>query len=148
MGAHPVPLPFGELYEALKARRVDAQDNFTSQILAGRLQEVQSSLTLSNHSYSPLVLVANPAAWNSLDPAQQRIVRAAATEAGQFQRRIARDEDRQARERLARQGMAVGELAPAELETLRALTAPVRARYFDPYRRDLWPLYQASGAAQ
>jgi len=143
MGANPVPLPFGEVYDALKTRRVDAQDNFISQILAGRLYEVQSWLTVSNHSYSPLVLVANAAAWQGLSAQQQRIVSAAVAEAGQFQRRVARDEALQARAQLARHGMAVDELAPAELEKLRALTAPLRARYFGRHEPGLEQLYQA-----
>jgi tripartite ATP-independent transporter DctP family solute receptor len=146
MGADPVPLPFGELYQALKTRRVDAQDNFISQILAGRLHEVQSSLTLTNHSYSPLVLVANAGTWNSLRPDQRRILQAAAIEAGRFQRRLVRDEAIQARARLAEQGMAVDELAPAELAKLRALTAPVRARYLERQGSALWQLYQAHAA--
>jgi len=148
MGAEPVPLPFGELYEALKTRRVDAQDNFTSQILAGRLHEVQSALTLANHSYSPLVLVANAAAWNGLDPEQRRIIQAAAIEAGRFQRSLVREEAVQARARLAQGGMAVGELPPAELEKLRVLTAPVRAFYFERHGPRLWQLYQAHRAGQ
>jgi tripartite ATP-independent transporter DctP family solute receptor len=143
MGADPVPLPFGELYQALKTRRVDAQDNFISQILAGRLHEVQSSLTLTNHSYGPLVLLANAGTWRSLRPDQRRLLQAAAIEAGRFQRRLVRDEAVQARERLAAQGMAVNELAPAELATLRALTAPVRARYLERHGDALWRLYQA-----
>lgn len=148
MGADPVPLPFGELYEALKARRVDAQDNFTSQILVGRLHEVQSALTLTNHSYSALVLVANAAAWNSLSPQQQRSVQAAAAEAGQFQRRVAREDARRARAQLEQLGMAVGTLAPPAVEQLRAQTAPMRLRYFSRYQDTLWRLYQQQAGAQ
>jgi tripartite ATP-independent transporter DctP family solute receptor len=146
LGADPVPLPFGELYPALKARRVDAEDNFTSQILAGRLYEVQSSLSLTNHSYSPLVLVANAAFWNSLDPAEQRVLREAAAGAGAFQRRAARAEAHAARTGLAAKGLAVYALAPAELETLHALTAPLRRRYFSQHDPRLWQLYQAQVA--
>lgn len=148
IGADPVPLPFGELYEALKTRRVDAQDNFTSQILVGRLHEVQSALTLTNHSYSALVLVANAAAWNRLSPQQQRSVQAAAREAGQFQRRVARDDARQAREKLEQLGMTVNTLAPSAVEQLRALTAPMRQRYFSQHQGALWQLYQQQAGAQ
>lgn len=142
-GATPVPLPFGELHAALRAGRVDAQDNFISQILAGRLYEVQSSLSLTNHSYSPLVLVANAGIWRSLDAQQQGAVRAAALEAGRVQRAAARAEARAARGELARRGLAVGTPPAAELARLRAMTAPLRERYFDQYGRALRPLYQA-----
>ncbi|CAN7321539.1 DctP family TRAP transporter solute-binding subunit [Massilia sp. LjRoot122] len=148
MGADPIPLPFGALYEALKTRRVDAQDNFISQILAGRLHEVQSSLSLTGHSYSPLVLVANPAAWTGLSPAQQRVIRAAASEAGRFQRSAAREEARQAQAQLARHGLAIHAPAPAELDLLRASTAPLRTRYFSRHGDDLWRLYQEQDGAR
>ena len=146
LGADPVPLPFGELYAALKARRVEAQDNFTSQILAGRLYEVQSSLSLTSHSYSPLVLVANAAFWASLDPARQRALRDAAAGAGVFQRRATRVEAEAARTGLAAKGLAVHALAPVELEKLQALTAPLRRHYFGRHDPGLWQLYQAQAA--
>jgi hypothetical protein len=41
--------------------------------------------------------------------------------------------------------MAVAELPPAELEKLRALTAPLRARYFGRHEPRLEQLYQAHG---
>ena len=146
MGANPIPLPFGELHAALKSGRVDAQDNFTSQILAGRLHEVQSALSITNHSYSPLVLVANAGVWNALPAAQQRVLRDAAAQAGRAQRTIARDEAREARAALADHGMAVNEVAPSELATLRALTAPLRERHFGMHGDDLRQLYQAGTA--
>ncbi|MFC5458754.1 DctP family TRAP transporter solute-binding subunit [Massilia niabensis] len=143
-GARPVPLPFGELHAALRAGRVDAQDNFISQILAGRLYEVQSSLSLTNHSYSPLVVVANADAWRSLSAAQQQVVRAAALEAGRLQRAAARAEAQAARNELARRGLAVSTPPAAELARLRAVSAPLRERYFDQYGKALRPLYQAA----
>ncbi|MGI4721143.1 MAG: DctP family TRAP transporter solute-binding subunit [Janthinobacterium lividum] len=145
MGADPLPLPFGALYGALKTRRVEAQENFLSQVLSGRLHEVQSSLTLTDHSYSPLVLVANAAAWRNLDPARQRIVRDAALEAGRFQRCAARAAERQARAQLARHGLAVHALAPAQRARLRTLTAPLRAAYFERHGGELLRLYRLHG---
>lgn len=146
-GATPVPLPFGELRAALAAGRVDAQDNFISQNLAGRLHEVQSSLSLTRHSYSPLVLVAHAGTWNSLTGKQQRVLRAAALEAGRVQRAAARAEAKSAQEALAGLGLRVITFAPAELARLQALSAPLRARYFDRYGKELRPLYQAATQA-
>ncbi|PUA20435.1 DctP family TRAP transporter solute-binding subunit [Glaciimonas sp. PCH181] len=143
MGTNPVPLPFNELYEALKSRRVDAQDNFTSQILAGRLYEVQSSLSLTNHSYSPLVLVANAAFWKSLSTAQQRVLQTAAIEAGHFQRQVVRYEARAALVALAQHGLAINQLDESELKKLNDLTESVREQYFGRYKGDLRQLYQA-----
>jgi len=142
VGANPVPLPFGELHAALKSKRVDGQDNFYSQILAGRLYEVQSSLSVTNHSYSPLVLVANGAAWRALSAEQQRVLREAAVEAGKMQRDMVRGEARTARAELAKHGLMINEVAPSELAKLQVLTAPLRDRYFSRYGDDLRQLYQ------
>ena len=142
MGARPQALPFGELYAALKSQRVDAQDNFYAQILAGRLYEVQSSLTVSNHSYSPLVLVANAAFWQGLTSEQQRVLQPAASEAGQFQRQATRAEARLARATLAQHGLQINQLAPAERQKLEEMTAPVRSSYFARHEQGLWRLYQ------
>jgi tripartite ATP-independent transporter DctP family solute receptor len=143
MGANPVPLPFGELYAALKSRRIDAQDNFPSQILAGRLYEVQSSLSVSNHSYSALVLVANAAMWDQLTSPQRHVLQVAAIDAGRFQRQAVRAEARRARARLASEGMLVNEVEAAELTKLHDLTEPVRNRYFGNQHDDLRQIYEA-----
>lgn len=144
MGANPVALPFGELYAALKSRRVDAQDNFYSQILAGRLYEVQSSLAVTNHSYSAMVLVANAALWRGLAPAERKVLQAAAIEAAGFQRRLVRAEAGQARAALAARGMTITDLDATELMKLQTLTQAVRDRYFDNEKGGLRQLYQAT----
>jgi TRAP-type C4-dicarboxylate transport system substrate-binding protein len=141
MGANPVPLPFAELYQALKSKQVDAEDNFYSQILAGRLYEVQSSLTVTTHSYSALVRVANAQVWNGLTAEQQRLLRAAAIEAGKFERRLTRDEANQARAKLTAHGMRIYDLAKPELENLLEATQPVRSQYFNHYPEKLRKLY-------
>ena len=146
-GANPVALPFGELYGALKAKRVTAQDNFISQILAGRLYEVQASLSLTNHSYSALVLAANARAWAALTPREQGILRQAAADAARVQRSAARAEAAAARDTLATRGMGVYTPAPAQSAMLRALTAPLRERHFAGQEPELRTLYDA-GTAQ
>ncbi|MFN3788794.1 TRAP transporter substrate-binding protein DctP [Massilia sp.] len=148
MGAEPVPLDYPELREALRTGRVAAQENFVTQILAGGLHEVQSSLTLTKHSYGALVLVAKPAVWRSLEPASRSVLAAAAREAARFQRRAAREQERQAQARLARAGIAVHALDPAERELLRNLTAPLRSSRFGQHSPALWKLYREHADAR
>ena len=133
LGAEPLALPFGALHEALRSGRARAQDNFLSQILAGRLYEVQSSLSITNHSYGALVLVANPRIWATLDPAQRRVLREAAVEAGSFQRQAARAAERQARADLAARGMTVVTPDAAQLAAMRARTQALRERWLSRY---------------
>lgn len=142
MGANPVSLPFDGLYAALKEKRVDAQDNFYAQILAGHLYEVQSSLSVTNHSYSPLVLVANSDFWRGLTDGERRVIQAAAVEAGQFQRNVNRRDEEAARARLVTAGMKIYPLDASEPGKLESLTKPVRERYFETLDAGLVRLYQ------
>ncbi|MCA1855578.1 DctP family TRAP transporter solute-binding subunit [Massilia oculi] len=146
MGADPLPLPFGALYGALQSGRAAAQDNFLSQILAGRLYEVQQSLTLTDHSYGALVLVVNRAAWRALAPDQQAVLGAAAREAGRHQRAVARAQAGQALAELARHGLAVHTLAPSERARLRQATAPLRDIHFSRHGDDLRRRFEEQGA--
>lgn len=144
LGAEPVALPFGALREALASGRVAAQDNFLSQILVGRLHELQSSLSLTHHSYSALVLLANPRAWDGFDEAERRILRQAAVDAGRFQRQAAREEERRALARLAAGGMMIVEPEARELDALRARTEALRTRWFDRQPGTLRALHAAA----
>ena len=48
-GANPVPMPFGEVYLALKQGVVDAEENPLTTIKAKRFHEVQSHISLTGH---------------------------------------------------------------------------------------------------
>lgn len=140
-GAEPTLLPFSELYQALKAKTVIAEDNSYSQMLAGRLQEVQSSITVTNHSYSAMVLAANEKVWNSLTAEQQQVLRKAAREAGMYQRHASRMESEQARARLVNYGMQIYTLSPDQLQLLRDSSKPLRQRIFARHPDDILQSY-------
>lgn len=86
LGANPVPMPLSELYTALETRAVDAQEHPIGIFWSAKLYEVQKHLSLSNHGYTPLIVVMNKAKFDGLTPELQQAVLEAAKEAGQFQR--------------------------------------------------------------
>lgn len=55
LGTEPVPLPFGQIYDALKTGRADAQEHPVSLIYSGAFFEVQRYLSLTGHMYTPMV---------------------------------------------------------------------------------------------
>lgn len=142
IGAHPIPLPFSELHAALKSRNVAAQDNFYSQIVTGKLYEVQTYLSVTHHSYGAMTLIASKRFWDTLSPADQALLRYAAREAGQYQRRLIRDENARMRADLEAEGMRINELEPAELKKLSERTRPVLARIARDYDASLVDLYR------
>nr|WP_116304668.1 TRAP transporter substrate-binding protein [Cupriavidus taiwanensis] len=143
IGADPVPLPFSELHAALKSRSVAAQDNFYSQIVTGKLYEVQTYLSVTHHSYGAMTLIASKRFWDTLAPADQALLRDAAGAAGQYQRRLIRDENARMRADLEARGMRINELNPAEFIMLSERVRPVLARIARDYDSSLLDLYQA-----
>lgn len=142
IGADPVPLPFSALHAALKSGSVAAQDNFYSQIVTGKLYEVQTYLSVTHHSYGAMTLIAGKRFWDTLSPAGQALLRDAAAEAGQYQRRLIRDENARMRADLESRGMHINELDPAELKKLSERTRPAFARMAGDYDASLVHLYK------
>ncbi|WP_427307904.1 TRAP transporter substrate-binding protein [Cupriavidus sp. H39] len=142
IGADPVPLPFSELYAALKSKSVAAQDNFYSQIVTGKLYEVQTYLGVTHHSYGAMTLIASKRFWDTLSPADQTLLRHAAEEAGQYQRRLIRDEDAKVRADLESKGIRINELDDNEFTKLSERARPVLARIAGNYEASLIKLYE------
>jgi tripartite ATP-independent transporter DctP family solute receptor len=70
-GASGVPIPWTEVYLALKTGVADGQMNPPTYIIMGSLYEVQKHLTLANVQYSDQFLLMNGELLDSL-PAEQR----------------------------------------------------------------------------
>ena len=86
LGGNPVPMPLAELYTALETRAVDAQEHPIGIFWSVKLYEVQKHLSLTNHGYTPLILVMNKAKFDGLSPELQQAILDSAKEAGQYQR--------------------------------------------------------------
>ncbi|MDY4594483.1 MAG: TRAP transporter substrate-binding protein [[Pasteurella] aerogenes] len=109
LGGNPVPMPLSELYTALETRAVDAQEHPIGIFWSSKLYEVQKYLSLSNHGYTPLIVVMNKAKFDSLSPELQKAMVEAAQEAGQFQRDLNVKNEKEIIENLRKEGVEVTE---------------------------------------
>ena len=128
-GANAVPMPFTETYTALEQGTIDGMTNPLLNILDGKYNEVSKNLTMTNHMYSPQIVIASKKTWDKLSPADQKILRDAALEAGAFQRKVARTEAVRVLDAAKKAGMTVYELPPAEIAKLRDAAKPVIAKH-------------------
>ena len=125
MGMNAVPMAFTEVYPALEIKALDGYEHPVVDMYANKMFEVQKYLTITNHVYTPVALVASKKWWSGLTPEQQQAVQKAAEETRTFQRA---QELKQAGEvvgELKAKGMAVTEMPPAELDKIRAAVQPV-----------------------
>jgi tripartite ATP-independent transporter DctP family solute receptor len=125
VGANPTPMAFPEVYAALEAKAIDGQENPLNVILANKFAEVQKFLVLSNHQYNPQSMIFSKKVWDTLSPAEQKILKDAALEAAVFQRKTSRDAAAGNLDALKKAGMTVTELTGAEQAKLREKFKPV-----------------------
>jgi tripartite ATP-independent transporter DctP family solute receptor len=125
LGANPTPLPFPELYAALEQGAVDGQENPVATIKGAKLYEVQKYLTLTNHQYNPQSVVVSKKFWDSLTPADHKVLQEAAHESALYERTQSRAMLQSGLEDLRKGGMQVSELPPAEIAKLREKMKPV-----------------------
>ncbi|KQT85121.1 TRAP transporter substrate-binding protein [Aurantimonas sp. Leaf443] len=129
LGANAVPLPYPELYSALETGTVDGQENPLSNIVNAKFTEVQKYLTLTGHQYNPQIVLISKAFWDKLDPEEQTLLQAAATEARDYQRKVSRDANAGFLDEIRKSGMEVVELSPEKLDAFRKAVEPVVAEF-------------------
>ena len=142
----PYPMPLGKVYAALREKRIDGQDNPLPTIVSTKFYEHQRFLTLTAHTYTPQILVANPDVLASLGD-RRAIVEKAAERAIAWQREAAAKFDLDALSQLRRH-MKVTTLDDAERQTFVRATAPVYERAADLVgEAELAALRHAAGTA-
>ena len=107
LGANPVPMPLSELYTALETKAVDAQEHPVGIFWSAKLYEVQKHLSLTNHGYTPLIVVMNKAKFDGLSPELQKAMVEAAQEAGKYQRQLNLDNEKEILAKLQKAGIEV-----------------------------------------
>jgi TRAP-type transport system periplasmic protein len=140
-GANPLPMNFSELYTALETKTVDGQENPFSVILSNKFYEVQKYLSKTNHTYSTNIILVSKKFWDTLSPADQKILQDAAIEARDYQRKVSREQAEQAIADLGSRGMQVNDIAPAELNRMREATKDIAARVTADYDPALVKLF-------
>jgi tripartite ATP-independent transporter DctP family solute receptor len=125
LGANAVTMSFGEVFTALQQGVIDGQENPTAIIDSSRLYEVQKYLTLWHYSFDPLVLCINKKLFDSLSPADQKVIRDAARQAVAYERQLSAEEEKRLPEELAKKGMQVNVLTPQQIAAFRDRVKPV-----------------------
>ncbi|HPC75312.1 MAG TPA: TRAP transporter substrate-binding protein DctP [Synergistales bacterium] len=123
-GASGTPIPWTELYMALKSGVVDGQMNPAMYIKMGSLYEVQKFLTLANIQYSDQFLVINGDLLDSLTTEQRATLTEAARKANSLNRQAMQEADRKDIDFLVEKGMAAYAPDREEMESFRKAAQP------------------------
>lgn len=70
-GASPTPMSWTEVLTSLAQGTIDGQENPIPVLVANKMWEIQKYATLTQHVYSPAVVVMSGARWDGLSEEQQ-----------------------------------------------------------------------------
>lgn len=146
LGANAVPLPFSELFTALETKAVDGQENPFNTVVSSKFYEVQKYLTITNHVYSPWIVTVSKKWWDTLTPAEKKVLQDAAVKSREFERKDTREEAAKALADLKAKGMQVNELPAAEANRMREKLVAVNAGIAKSVGQGTWDAVQAAVA--
>lgn len=129
IGANAVPMAFAEVFPALEIKALDGQENPLVHMYSNKMQEVQKFISVTNHVYTPVALVASKKFWDTLTPADKEGVQKAATEAGLLQRKLLEEGDVDVAGKFKAAGVTLNNVSPAELARIQEKVKPVVAKF-------------------
>jgi tripartite ATP-independent transporter DctP family solute receptor len=129
MGANAVPMAFGEVFTALETKAIDGQENPFVTIDTSKFSEVQKYLSVTNHAYTPFLVLYSKQLFDKLSPEEQKALQDCAVVGRDEQRKVSRELSMKSLENIKKAGMQVNELAPAEQARLREAVKPVYERH-------------------
>jgi TRAP-type transport system periplasmic protein len=138
LGANAVPMSFSELFGALQSKKVDGQENPFNTILSSKFYDVQKYLTLTNHVYSPWIMLVSKKWWDKLSAEEQKILKNAAIASRDFERQDTRNEASNALNALKTKGMKVNELGVGETYRMRNKLTKVYSKIGQDIGITLW----------
>jgi TRAP-type transport system periplasmic protein len=153
LGANPTQMSWADAQPALASGAVDGQENPMFLFTILKMQNVgQKYVTTWGYVTDPLVFVVNKEVWKSWTPADQKIVREAAVEAGKQEIVLARkglvEADKPLLKEVAGMGVTVTNLTPAEREEFVKATRPVYNKWKNTVGADLVNTAEKSIAAR
>ena len=137
LGANAVPMPFTELYTALEAKAIDAQENPYGIIYANKMHEVQKYMSATKHAYSPFVVMVSAKTWAQIGADDRKVMQDACAESRDYQRKLNREANAKIVEQIKASGVQFNELDAVEVDKLRVKLQPVVDKYSQQIGVDL-----------
>ena len=135
MGANATPMPFGEVYTALKTGLVDAAENNYPSYESSRHFEVARFYNKTEHSMAPEILLFSKKVWDTLSADEQKQIRAAAKESVSYMRKLW---DEREEKSLAVVKAAGVQLVDVDKASFQAAMKPVYDKFLkDPKLQDM-----------
>ncbi len=111
LGSNAVPMPWGEVFTAVQQKVIDGLEIPIPVIYANKYHEVAKYLSLTGHTYSPLIFMCSEQRWKKFTAEEKDLVKKAAAEASAFNRNALKGINADILKKLAAAGMVVNEIS-------------------------------------
>lgn len=128
-GANPVPIEYGELYNALQQGIVDGQENPLQSIAMAKFYEVQDYMTLSNHGFLAYLFVVNNSWFKKLPADVKALLVDAEQEARTLERQKQSEFEDQYLAQIKKSKIIVSELTPENREAFVSLSKKLHSEF-------------------
>ena len=125
LGMHPKSMRLDEAKLAIEKHEVDAQENPFANTMTYGIHRIHKFHTLSNHFYLSRGIYANPQNYNSWPDDIQKAIPDIIKEAVPFQRNLAVEEEKIARQEIEKLGGTVHELTIEDNRAFKRVLAPI-----------------------
>lgn len=136
LGAIPTPMPFTEVYMALKTGAVDGQENPTTLIHGQKFYEVQKYMSITMHAYTVSEVSMNFKKFQSLSSGHQKILLEALKEAAVYHRKLNRDLEDKLLKEMEEKGLQVIK-DPNRESFAKLVSKPVQEEYAAKFGWDI-----------
>jgi tripartite ATP-independent transporter DctP family solute receptor len=126
MGANPTPMPYGEVYTALKTGLIDAAENNIPSFDTAKHVEAVKIYSKTEHSMAPEILVMSKVIYDKLPKAEQDMIRAAAKESVAYQRQKWDEQEAKSLANVKAQG---AEIVEVDKKSFQAVMGPVYDKF-------------------
>jgi TRAP-type C4-dicarboxylate transport system substrate-binding protein len=125
LGANPVPMPYVEVYLAMKQGTIDGMELPSFTLTSDKFQEVTKYYSLTRHSYPPIAYFMSLKRYQSLSPDLQKVVGEAMQHTCALHRKLEVEREKQDYEVMKKAGTQINEVK--DLKAFQALMKPVYA---------------------
>jgi tripartite ATP-independent transporter DctP family solute receptor len=123
LGANPVPMPWSEVFLALKQGTVDAMEAPAVSIVSDKYHEIGKYYSLTKHTYEPVTWFTNKKKYDALAPDMKKAVDAASKEACAVDRKSEVESEAGDLEVIRKAGVQVNEIT--DLAPFKQMMGPV-----------------------
>ena len=129
MGANPVPMEWGEVYNALQLRTIDGQENAEDVIYSSKLYEIQPYMTVWDYSTDLEVVLVNYQWWQALPDRVKSIIQESANASVPFQISLLKKNTKALREKIEQSGVEIYYMPFADKQVFKDAVQSVWDKY-------------------